>query len=57
MIGDMICKDLTEYWNTFVLEELQPDMADYNFDEFLKQLDLAEEKMKQEGSRKARNGK
>lgn len=32
-------------------------MADYNFDEFLKQLDLAEEKMKQEGSRKARNGK
>ncbi|MBO5032999.1 hypothetical protein J6K35_04600 [bacterium] len=47
MIGDVICKDLTEYWNTFIAEELYPEMADYDFSEFLKQLDFAEEKMKQ----------
>lgn len=41
-IGEQVCDNLTDYWNAFVLEEVQPQMAEYDFSEFQKELDTAE---------------
>ena len=41
-VGEHVCENVTEYWNAFVLEEVQPQMADYDFSEFQKELDAAE---------------
>ncbi|MDE7206819.1 MAG: hypothetical protein K2N90_06635, partial [Lachnospiraceae bacterium] len=42
-IKGQICENVTEYWNAFLLEEVQPQMAEYDFSEFQKELDAAED--------------
>lgn len=41
-IGDKVCKNITEYWNTFLNDVVYPDMQGYDFSDFMKQLDMAE---------------
>lgn len=40
-IGDKICKDANEYYKTFLSEVVIPEMEDYDFSEFLSELDEA----------------
>ena len=45
-IGDTVCENVTEYWNAFLMEELWPQMENYDFGELQKQLDITEESLK-----------
>ena len=45
-IGNTVCETVTEYWNAFLMEELWPQMENYDFGELQKQLDITEESLK-----------
>lgn len=45
-IGNTVCETVTEYWNAFLMEEMWPQMENYDLGEFETQLDAAEEQIK-----------